>query len=170
MDFQEQLKLQAFVDGELPEAEAKEVARRIERDPQAAALVAELRNMNGALAEFESELRVPESREFFWSKIERDIRRAEAVPAQPVRVPFHLRLRRFLMPVTGIAMVAIAAIVVTRQEGVTLIPGGVETETALSDANAFTYRDYSGGTTLVWLSYPAENELADDEGLGTLPE
>ena len=37
------------------------------------------------------------------------------------------------------------------------------TETALADPGAFTYRDYASGTTLVWLSYPAENELADDQ-------
>ena len=41
-------------------------------------------------------------------------------------------------------------------------------ETALADAGAFTYRDYAAGTTLVWLSYPAENELADDDEMGTI--
>lgn len=170
MDYQAQLKLQAFVDGELPEAEAKQIARLVETDPQAAALVAELRQMNGALVDFESELRLPETREFFWSKVERDIRRAESTPAEPVHVPFHIRLRRFLVPVTGIALVCIAGIVMTRQAGFSLLPGGSDTETALSDAGAFTYRDYNAGTTLVWLSYPAENELADEEGIGTLPE
>jgi hypothetical protein len=29
-------------------------------------------------------------------------------------------------------------------------------EFALADAGAFTYRDYSAGTTLVWFSYPAD--------------
>jgi hypothetical protein len=31
-----------------------------------------------------------------------------------------------------------------------------EVEFALADAGAFTYRDYSAGTTLVWFSYPAD--------------
>ena len=34
-------------------------------------------------------------------------------------------------------------------------------ETALADSGAFTYHDYSAGATLVWLSYPAEDEVAD---------
>jgi anti-sigma factor RsiW len=170
MEYETQLKLQAFVDGELPEAEAKQIARLLEQDPQAAALAAELRNMNGALAEFESELRLPETREFFWSKVERDIRRTEAAPAPSVQAPFHVRLRRLLVPITGVALVALAGIIMTRQEGIALFPGAGDSETALSDSGAFTYRDYAGGTTLVWLSYPAENELADEEAIGTLPE
>ncbi len=170
MDLEAQLKLQAFVDGELPEAEAKQIARLLEQDPQAAALATELRQTNGALAGFEDELRLPETRDFFWSKIERDIRRAESVPAGPVQVPFHLRLRRFLVPVTGVALLGIVAMVGVRQAGFSVFPGGTETETALSDSGAFTYRDFNAGTTLVWLSYPAENELADEEGIGTLPE
>jgi len=41
-------------------------------------------------------------------------------------------------------------------------PGNVvveETETTFADAGAFTYRDYASGTTLVWVSYPAENDF-----------
>ena len=41
-------------------------------------------------------------------------------------------------------------------------------ETALADAGAFTYRDYSAGATLVWLTYPAENEVADDDETGRI--
>ena len=45
---------------------------------------------------------------------------------------------------------------------------GLEIETALADSGAFTYRDYSAGTTLVWLSYPADNEVAENDELGTV--
>ncbi len=170
MDHEAQLKLQSYVDGEMPEADAKAVAQWLERDAQAAALVAELRQTNGALAAFEAEVRLPETREFFWSKIERDIQLAEVASVEPARVPLHVRLRRFLVPMTGVALIAFAGLMMTRQEGITLFPNSAATETALSDSEAFTYRDYSAGTTLVWLSYPAENELADDGGLGTLVE
>ena len=44
MDYDAQLKLQAFLDGELPEAEASEVAKWLARDREAAALLEELRN------------------------------------------------------------------------------------------------------------------------------
>jgi anti-sigma factor RsiW len=170
MDYEAQLKLQAYVDGELSAADAGQVTAWLKRDPEAAALEAELRNLNGALAQFESELRLPETREFFWSKVERDIRRSEAAVAAPAAVPFHIRLRRFLMPVTGVALIAIAATVVMREGGLPLFPVGGGSETALTDSEAFTYRDYNAGTTLVWLSYPAENDLANEEAIGTLVE
>ena len=71
MDYKVQLKLQAFLDGELPEAEASKVANWIAGDGQASALLEELRHTQEALAGFEAGIRLPESREFFWSKIER---------------------------------------------------------------------------------------------------
>ena len=43
------------------------------------------------------------------------------------------------------------------------IPGNgvdpLETDTTRPGSRAFTYHNYSGGVTLVWLSYPAENEF-----------
>ena len=170
MDYEAQLKLQAYVDGELSAADARQVTAWLKQDPEAAALEAELRNTNGALAGFESEIKLPESREFFWSKVERDIRRSEAAASVPLEVPLYARLRRILMPVTGLALIAIATMVVMREGRSPLFPTGGNSETALSDSEAFTYRDYNAGTTLVWLSYPAENELADEEPIGTLVE
>ena len=87
MDYNAQLKLQAFLDGELPEAEASEVANWLARDREAAALLEELRNTRSALAGFEAEVRLPESREFFWSKIEREIQRLETPAPKPAPVP-----------------------------------------------------------------------------------
>jgi len=168
MDWEAQLKLQALLDGELPETEAGELSKRLAQDREAAALLAELRQTREALTGFEAGIRLPESREFFWSKIQRDIRRLEAPAPEPVAVPFLDRLRRFLMPATAVALLAIAGLVVTRQSGSPLLPGGNDAETALEDPGAFTYHDYSAGTTLVWLSYPAENELADEDEGGIL--
>jgi anti-sigma factor RsiW len=163
MDWEAQLKLQAFLDGELPEAEAREMADKLAREPESAALAAELRQTGALLAGFEEGIRLPESREFFWSKIEREIARPEkAAPAPPATL-WMARLRRFLVPATAMALLAIAGFVATRQSGSPFLLGGAETETALADPGAFTYHDYASGTTLVWLSYPADNELADDE-------
>src|SRR6267378_6728212 len=77
MDYDAQLKLQAYLDGELPEAEAREVANWLARDREAAALHTELRNTRQALVGFEVGVELPESREFFWSKIRREIHRLE---------------------------------------------------------------------------------------------
>ena len=162
---EDQLKLQSYLDGELSEAEAREVANWLSRDQDAAALLTELRQTRQALVGFEESVRLPESREFYWSKIQREIQRQQT-PA-PNRAPGLLeKLRRFLVPATGVAVLGLLALIATREAGTT----GPETsaETALEDSGAFTYHDYSAGATLVWLSYPAENEAADDDDLNSL--
>jgi anti-sigma factor RsiW len=164
MELQEQLKLQAYLDGELPQKEVRVLAEKLARDADAAALLVELRQTRDALAGFEEEIRLPESREFFWSKIEREIERAEKPAPMPTVIPWAARLRRFLVPATAMALLAIAGLVTVRQEG----SSGGEIETSLADPGAFTYRDYNSGTTLVWLSYPAENELGDEQAANTV--
>ena len=105
MDHDAQLKLQAFLDGELPEAEASEVANWLARDREAAALLEELRNTRGALAGFEAEIQLPESREFFWSKVQREIQRLETPAPKPAPTPLLALLRRFLVPASALAVV-----------------------------------------------------------------
>lgn len=163
MDWDAQLKLQAFLDGELPEQEAGEVSRWLAQDPEAAALLTELRQTSQALANYEPGVRLPESREFYWSKIRRDIERLEAPARAPAAVPFITRLRRFLVPTTAVTLVAIAGLVASKQTGLIRFKHGAEIETALEDSGAFTYRDFARGTTLVWLSYPADHDATKEE-------
>lgn len=159
MDWEQQFKLQALLDGELPENEARALTERLARDPESAALLTELRLTRDALAGFEQDIRLPESREFFWSKIQREIARPERPAPVPAVIPWAARLRRFLVPATAMAFVVIAGFLTIRHNG----PARGEIETALADPGGFTYRDYDSGTTLVWLSYPAEKELAGAE-------
>ena len=166
MDYDSQLKLQALLDGELPEAEASEVTQWLARDPEAAALREELRNTQEALVGFEAGIQLPESREFFWSKVQREIQRLETPATKPAPAPLSALLRRFLVPASAIALLVIVGVVITRPgPGPTL---AAEIETALADSGAFTYRDYSAGTTLVWLSYPADTEVAENDEMGTI--
>jgi anti-sigma factor RsiW len=165
MDYDLQLKVQALLDGELPEAEASEVNQRLARDPEAAALREELRQTRSALAGFEAGIQLPESREFFWSKVQRDIQRLETPAAKPASTSLSALLRRFLVPASAVAVLVLAGLMLTGHA-----PGSrlaADIETALADSGAFTYRDYSAGTTLVWLSYPADTEVADDDDSGT---
>ena len=165
-EYKEQLKLQAYLDGELSESEALAVTHWLAADPDAAALLAELRNTRQALVGFDSEVKLPESREFYWSKIERAIQRQEAPAHQSIPVmPLWLAgLRRLLLPAAGLALLAIAGLLAIQSSR--LESGSVET--AFSDPGALTFHDYTSGTTLVWLSYPADNELALNDGEGTL--
>ena len=156
MDFETQLKLQAYLDGELSESEAREIANWLARDREAVALHTELRNTRQALVGAEVGVEIPESREFFWSKIEREIQRLELTPAASVAIPLMSRLRRILVPVAGLAMLLVAGIL-------TLNPAAIRSsEMETADTGAFTYHDEAVGATLVWLSYPAESEVADN--------
>ena len=152
----QQLKLQAFLDGELPEGEQREVAAWVARDAEAAALLSELRNTRQALARFEPAVTLPETREFYWSKIERDIRRLEA--GAPRAVAPRGWWRRLAMPLSAAAALLVIAFVTSLQLGVWRpVSRAATTEmTADAGANAFTYRDDTSGTTLVWVSYPSE--------------
>jgi anti-sigma factor RsiW len=156
MNEEQQLRLQAFLDGELPEKEAREVASWVARDRDAANLVKELRNTRRALANSAPRMRVPETREFYWSKIEREIQRLEPAAGAPAAPTLLARWRRLLMPASVLAALAIIAVVAGRQSGLLKPSGGRQTEMTVADAGTFTYHDYANGTTLVWVSYPAE--------------
>jgi anti-sigma factor RsiW len=165
MNHEEQLKLQAYLDGELSDKQHTEVSAWLARDEEAAALLAELRRTNDAMSGFEEGIKLPESREFYWSKIQRQIRAEEQAPAQGTgKLPLVVRLRRLLMPVTGLALVAVAALVATQS----LVPETPSMmETSLADSGAMVYHDYSARATFVWLSYPAESEIAEPDDADT---
>jgi anti-sigma factor RsiW len=156
MDLQQQLQLQAFVDGELSPTELQQVEARLSGDAQARALVAELRATNEALKGFEEAIKLPESREFYWSKIERSITAAERRAAEPARPSLLAVWRRMLVPLGATAAMVIALFFAFGPPHRSMNP---ELEASLADPAAFTYRDFANGTTLVWFSYPAENEF-----------
>lgn len=160
-----QLKLQAYLDGELPESEAREVEASLPANAEARALLAELRNTSGALAGFEAGIKLPESREFYWSKIRREIERQETAPATRSAIPWW---RRILIPSGAFAALVIAGLLAVIQ---LRDAGGnqpVWLETSHADSGTLTYRDEAEKMTLVWLSYPGENEFADTDGDDTI--
>ena len=165
----QQLKLQAFLDGELPEAEMMEVAAWIARDADARAMHAELKNTRHALKTAEPNLRLPESREFFWSKIEREVQKLEPVRESIPEISVLERIRRWLMPLSAAAVLVIAGLLTYQHEFGSTRPGHpVEEEMAMADSNNFTYHDYSSGMTLVWLPFPAEKDLAQAGATATI--
>jgi anti-sigma factor RsiW len=158
MNFEQQLKLQAFLDGELPEREAREILAWTQRDREAASLLAELKNTRQAMAKSEPHLSVPESREFFWSKIEREIQRLEPQTTSAPKASFFAAWRRFLLPASAIATLVIAGMLAhfnvpkAAVESVADADDTPAVETTLASAAATTYRDAGEGTTLVWFS------------------
>jgi anti-sigma factor RsiW len=169
MTEEQQLRLQAFLDAELPEKDAREIAAWLAGDAEATRLAGELRNTRKALANFELEWRVPESREFYWSKIKREMERSAPAQAPAQSVSLFTLLRRVLVPLGAVAVLALAGILTLHQVGARA-GHPVPVNAILADAGAFTYRDEAQGMTVVWLSYPAEKKLADSPSPDTLPQ
>jgi anti-sigma factor RsiW len=166
-----QLKLQAYFDGELPETEAREVANWLAQDAQAAGLLVELRNTRKALKGFAWDTKLPETREFYWSKIERDIRRLEqTAPARDEATAGFAWWRRYLVPAGAFA--ALVLMLASARQLNLFSRSGTHPfspiETAFADTGVCTYRDHAAGITVVWLSYPGENQFAGTTPAATL--
>jgi len=168
IDYKDQLRLQAYLDGELSASEEKEITDLLAKDPESAALLTELRQTSQALAGFEEGLKLPESREFFWSKVQRGIEsqenRASAVD-RSAPVPWSVRLRRFLVPASGLAVIASLVLVVTKESGG---PADASVETSLADGGGVVYHDFSARATFVWLSYPPDSDSSEEDDTGSL--
>ena len=167
MTQEQQLKLQAFLDGELPEREAREVLAWTQRDRDAATLLAELKNTRQAMAGAAPQMKLTESREFYWSKIAREIQRLELQRTPVPDVSLFAVLRRFLVPASAVAVLVIAGLFAhfnTPKLGLESVADAdaPTVETTLADSDATTYRDASEGTTLVWFSSATDDSPAQN--------
>lgn len=162
MDSKTQLKLQAYLDGELSGLGAWRMQRRLASDPEARALVAKLETIKRTIAENEPARTVPESREFYWSKIEKQIQQLQPQlpkPDRPVQRPAFWP-RQLLVPVLATACAALlVGLAVIHFASRSSYPIGRHevVVVAVADPGAVTYRDHATGVTLVWFSYPAQN-------------
>jgi anti-sigma factor RsiW len=168
MSEEQQLKLQAFLDGELSEREAREVLVWTQRDGDAALLLAELKNTRQAITGAAPQMKLPESREFYWSKIAREIQRPEPQRTSSPAVSIFAALRRFLLPASAVAALVIAGLFShfnTPKLGLESVADAdtASVETTQVDSDATTYRDASEGTTLVWFSSAADDNPAQDK-------
>ena len=161
IDYDSQLKLQAYLDGELPEHEARLVADSLGRDPEASALLQELRCTTEAVKASQVDVRLPESRDFFWSKIQRQIQSEEQ--SSPARKPASLlaRLQHYLVPASAVALLTI---VLTLSVGHSSAMQPGEMELVSDEMGALTFRSQSEQMTMVWL-YPRTDSQAAGEAL-----
>jgi len=165
MNLEQQLKLQAWVDGELPEAEARQMAAFVQEQNEAQTLVGELRMTRGFLAGNESEAKLPESGDFYWGKIRREIERQEKAAAKPPRVSWAFAWRRLMAPISGVALIAFLSVlslnVFHRQsvdDGANFL---VEVENLSEDIGSISYRSQSENMFVVYL-YKKDQEAEND--------
>jgi anti-sigma factor RsiW len=163
IDHNLQLKIQAFLDGELSETEAREIAALIAADPAVAALHAELKNTRRALVGAEADIKVPETREFYWNRISREISRLENTPAGRLAPSLWQILAGWVKPLGAVAAVAIVGIMAWLQMAQS--PGVMSAQV---DSDTITFQNDTTGVTFVWFDYPAENHVANETDSNTL--
>ena len=142
------LDLQAYVDGELESSRKAEVERVIASDAEAREIVAALRSLGEVVRSHEPVHPVPETREFYWSQVQRRIQQAEASDAR--RAAGATRAAgwlRWLAPALGVAAVVVVVSLGRRpgEPGVEMASSGSE------DSVAMTFRSDADGITVHWL-------------------
>jgi anti-sigma factor RsiW len=147
-----QLKLQAYLDGELPPQETEKVIHSLRTDPEALALHEELKLTKSLLQGNELEIKLGESREFYWSKISREIGRDHQRKASgPWQRLFSWR---WLVPAGGLALLAILAALSVKSNSLSLqkLASAQEIETHLEDMSLISFRSESEGMSVVWVN------------------
>jgi len=161
-NLERELKLQAYLDGELSPAEAAEVERWLDQDAQMVALSTELKQTKTALETGEMEVKCPETREFYWSKIARAIE-LEELQAARAAAPQVAWWRKLLVPVGALGALALTVTMMQTQGPVEPHTVATPLSTSLTEAvktasveqlddsmGAPTYKDNSEGVTVVW--------------------
>ena len=159
MKTETQLKVQSYLDNELSPGDARKVGQMISSDAEARELYAELKETKEILLENEPVLNLQESREFYWSKIERSIASAERIASPAASRPWWMRL---VAPLAGaVALFAVLMTMVDRNAsnpiaisqslGSAVAPMH-EVEQQSTDVSTITFRSEAEGVTVVWVS------------------
>lgn len=148
MKFELELKLQAYLDGELSAREIRSVDAMLEQDAEARTLLMELRNTRGALSGNEPEVALPESREFYWGKIQREILKQEQQPAVHRGWDILVAWRRYLAPIAGFALVMLLAIGTLRYTPSDYL---AEVENLSENTGSLSFRSQSENMFVVWV-------------------
>lgn len=154
-DYHAQLKVQAYLDGELPETEARQVEAWLAQDAELRDLLSELRCTRDALRGHEPEVKLPVPQELYWSGIARAIEQAEAARRREEESPGRRWLawwQRFLAPAAAVAAVAMLAVGVGRFLADNPARHYVEIINYSQDIHVSSFRSASENMFVVWLS------------------
>lgn len=162
-DHNAQLKIQAYLDGELIGAESRQVEQWLAEDPQAKLLHAELQATRDSLKGNEPAAPLPVPHAFNWSQIQKRIAAEEAVAARAAATGFDLLavLRRYLAPISSLAVLLALGVgislLLTNRGGTDL----VEVENYSTDLNVSSFHAASEKMFVVWVS-PKETKVNED--------
>ena len=150
------IQIQAYLDGALPAGERREVEASLAGDPEARSLLENLRRIKGAVAANELERKLPESRDFYWSQIQRQLSAAEQRP--PAAKSSGAGLFRWfpqLAPFVALLVVAIGLgwhFKPASNESV-LAVASQEIANAPDEADAITFYSPEAQMTVVWVDF-----------------
>jgi hypothetical protein len=160
-----QLKIQAWLDGELPQRQNRRVGHWIASDAEAGALAADLGRVKQAMLHNEVARTLSDSREFYWSKIERQIQR-QAATARPASLSWLARWRRLLAPAAALALLMGA---LRLELGPARSPTFDEITATGDGMEAVTFHDQSAQMTVVWLQDRSQPAPENQQNQKTAP-
>ncbi len=144
------LKLQAYLDGEVSNRETRDTVDLLRKDNEAQSLFAELQFTKTALRGNEMEMKLPESRDFYWSKIRREIERQPKELARSFDgrwwKPAYARIAAGLAAGCALLMISFLAFNAGTSPS---LPG--EMESTGEEMGAITYHSNADGMTVVYL-------------------
>ena len=163
MNNEAQLKLQAYLDGELPASEIRQVEEWLASDRKSQLLLEELRATRLALRDNEPQRALPVTHDFHWSQIQRAIERGDAAPLPPTAEPLAwlVILRRWLVPVSGLALVLLLAVAGTRAWSSHNTNHLVEIENLSDEVLTSSFRYPSEKVVVFWLTPKEYAQEAD---------
>jgi anti-sigma factor RsiW len=144
------LEIQALVDGELAPSRRGAVDRLLASNQDAHALRESLAAVQTTLVANEPEFAVPETREFYWSKIQRQIAAEErATQTAERRTSPVLGVLRWLVPVAGVGALALA-LALPSHRSVSGTLAAVDNVSA--SPSSVVYRSDAQGVTVHWIN------------------
>ncbi len=158
-----ELQLQAYVDGELPANEARKITELLAHDGSAQALLRELTFTKQALSGNELEVKLPEGRDFYWSKIAREIASQERTEAPVPSAPWWRWTFKYFAPVAGLAAVCLLLIVPGKKEDAGEANSAAVIENLSPDMVTSTFHSQSDGLKVIWLSEKTDEQATGEE-------
>jgi anti-sigma factor RsiW len=156
MNDREQLKVMAYVDGELAGADLIEAESLIARDADASALANELRMSRAVLRVNEPEAELPMPHAAYWAAIAREIER-EPQPAFDwtllARPAFWLR---YLAPVAAVGVILFMAVLQTNPGSTA---GDGEELFTSPEASAVVYQSDEQKMTVIWMQSDENSDV-----------
>jgi len=151
-----ELKVQALVDGELTGAEAEALRERMETDDRLRELHAQLTAVRGLMAGAELPRALPELGDFHWNQISEAIRREERQTKRVARPASGANwLLRWVTPLVGVACILLLFTSLSRHNeppdlGIRLVSDH-ELELSADEIDVMTFNTGDDNISIVWL-------------------